>query len=181
MRCMSKFESDAYRATLTGVLNVGWDNGTNGKPEQKPEHWPLPEALSPTTSAVAISGADPAPKINSTDTLPIGWDNSSNGRPEQQLGHRPLPQSQSSTTSAVAIFGSNLPHKIDPDVYYPPQADELRPVAAVQTLARWRHEGRGPPYIKSGSRVLYRGADVLAWLDANRVKTEPPLTARESA
>ena len=129
---MSKFESDAYRATLTGVLAVGGDNSTNG-------------------------------------------------RPEQQLGHRPLPQSPSSTTSAVAIFGSNLPPKIDPDGYYPPQADELRPVAAVQTLARWRHEGRGPPYIKSGSRVLYRGADVLAWLEANWVKTEPPLTGRESA
>jgi hypothetical protein len=170
---MSKIESDAYRSILTGVPTVGWDNGTNGKPEQKPGHWSLPEALSPTTSAVVISGSDRAPKINSTDTLPVGWDNSTNGRPEQQLGHRPLPDSLSSTTSAVAISGSDRSPKIDPGGYYPPQADELRPVAAVQTLARWRHEGRGPPYIKSGSRVLYRGADVLTWLEANRVKPSP--------
>lgn len=61
---------------------------------------------------------------------------------------------------------------INPDTYYPPSAPELRSVAATQTLARWRHEGRGPAYVKSGSRVIYRGADVLAWLEARRVETE---------
>ena len=71
--------------------------------------------------------------------------------------------------------------KINPDLYYTPTAPELRPVAAVQTLARWRHEGRGPAYVKSGARVLYRGADVLAWLEANRVKTEALSMERESA
>ncbi len=62
--------------------------------------------------------------------------------------------------------------KIDPEHYYTPTAPELRPVAAVQTLARWRHEGRGPAFVKSGSRVLYKGADVLAWLEARRVATD---------
>lgn len=61
--------------------------------------------------------------------------------------------------------------KIDPDVFYPPTAPELRPFGAVQTLARWRHEGRGPAWTKSGSRVLYRGVDWLTWLEARRVST----------
>lgn len=61
---------------------------------------------------------------------------------------------------------------IDPNLYYTPTAPELRPVAAVQTLARWRHEGRGPAFVKSGSRVLYKSADVLAWLEARRVATD---------
>ena len=61
---------------------------------------------------------------------------------------------------------------IDPHSYYPPTAPELRPVGAVQTLARWRCEGKGPAFVKSGSRVIYKGADVLSWLDARRVSTD---------
>lgn len=29
------------------------------------------------------------------------------------------------------------------------------------------------PYYKLGSRIVYRGADVLAYLEANRVNTQP--------
>ena len=58
-----------------------------------------------------------------------------------------------------------------PEGFYTPDSPELRVLAAVQTLARWRHESRGPAYMKSGSRVVYRGSDVLAWLDARRVET----------
>lgn len=60
---------------------------------------------------------------------------------------------------------------IDPEHYYRPSAPELRQIAAVQTLAAWRHQGRGPSYTLSGSRVLYKGADLIAWLNANRVDT----------
>lgn len=62
---------------------------------------------------------------------------------------------------------------INPDGYYTPDAPELRVLGAVQTLARWRHESKGPAYSKSGSRVIYRGADVLAWLESRRIETEP--------
>ena len=55
--------------------------------------------------------------------------------------------------------------------YYRPQDQELRQIGAVQTFAAWRHQGRGPAYTLSGSRVLYKGADLLSWLDANRVET----------
>ena len=61
--------------------------------------------------------------------------------------------------------------------YYTPDAPELRVLGAVQTLARWRHEGKGPAYSKSGSRIVYRGADVLAWLEARRVQTDAPEAA----
>ena len=61
---------------------------------------------------------------------------------------------------------------INPEQYYRPKDPELRQIAAEQTLAVWRHKGRGPAYITSGSRILYKGADLLAWLDAHRVTTE---------
>lgn len=62
--------------------------------------------------------------------------------------------------------------KIEPDLWYIPTAPEMRVIGAKQTLAKWRHEGRGPAYFKCGSRVLYRGADLLDWLDAHRVTTD---------
>lgn len=61
--------------------------------------------------------------------------------------------------------------KILPEKYYRPSAEELRQIAAVQTLASWRHKKVGPPYTLSGSRVLYKGEDLIAWLEANRVDT----------
>ena len=59
--------------------------------------------------------------------------------------------------------------EIDPKQFYRPQHPVLREVAAIQTLAKWRHLGVGPAWTRSGSRVLYSGADVLDWLNANRI------------
>jgi excisionase family DNA binding protein len=42
---------------------------------------------------------------------------------------------------------------------------------ARQTLARWRYEGGGPVYVKVGARVLYRRADLEAWIAGRRVVT----------
>ena len=36
----------------------------------------------------------------------------------------------------------------------------------ASTLANWRWAGRGPRYIRVGSRVRYRLADVASWLDS---------------
>ena len=36
------------------------------------------------------------------------------------------------------------------------------------TVRYWRHIGYGPPSFKIGRRVLYREADVTAWLDGVR-------------
>ena len=60
----------------------------------------------------------------------------------------------------------------DPDRYYKPQDEEMRQIATVGTLAQWRYSGTsGPSYIKIGSsgRVIYRGSDLVEWLDKNRV------------
>ena len=46
------------------------------------------------------------------------------------------------------------------------QAGECLHVNA-RTLANWRYLGRGPRYVRSGSRALYRLADLEAWLDAH--------------
>ena len=61
--------------------------------------------------------------------------------------------------------------KIDPDAWYPADAPELDVIGKRQTRARWRHEGRGPAFVKSGSRVIYHGAAVLAWLEARTIRT----------
>ena len=45
---------------------------------------------------------------------------------------------------------------------------ELAEVLDVHTatLATWRHEGRGPQFVKIGSNVRYRRSDVDHWLEA---------------
>lgn len=74
--------------------------------------------------------------------------------------------------------GNELPKAMrcfDPDQLYCPQDDAMRLIATVGTLAVWRHEGRGPPYLRVGNRILYSGADLNAFLDACRVEpTEKP-------
>ena len=45
------------------------------------------------------------------------------------------------------------------------------------TLAHWRSEGRGPVYIKLGSRVAYRGSHLNEWLAAQTVR---PTNGRQS-
>lgn len=54
----------------------------------------------------------------------------------------------------------------------PEVAERLR--VSEPTLARWRCTGKGPAYIKSGGRVLYREADLTAYEERNlRSKTRP--------
>lgn len=54
----------------------------------------------------------------------------------------------------------------------------LRPMAAsaylggapsVQTLARWRSEGIGPPWVRIGGAIGYQIADLRRWIDSRRV------------
>ncbi len=41
---------------------------------------------------------------------------------------------------------------------------------AKQTMARWRVDGQGPPFIKVGGAVRYRPDDLNVWLDARRAR-----------
>ena len=45
---------------------------------------------------------------------------------------------------------------------------------AEQTLARWRCEGHGPPYVKLGKKVYYRAGDLRAWIEGQRRAASSP-------
>ena len=64
--------------------------------------------------------------------------------------------------------------EIHPDAFYRATDDDLRALIATPgTLAQWRHHGTGPAFHKladgRGSRVLYKGKDLLSWLAKKRV------------
>ncbi len=59
--------------------------------------------------------------------------------------------------------------KIDPEKLYADTDPFLDEMMARQTRARYRSEGRGCAYIKLGRRIYYRGDDLIAWIDAQRV------------
>ena len=59
--------------------------------------------------------------------------------------------------------------RLDPDAYYVPSDEAMRVVGTTGHLANLRCQGRGPAYVKHGARILYRGSDVNAYLDACRV------------
>lgn len=46
---------------------------------------------------------------------------------------------------------------------------ELDLIGDRNKLAQLRHKGRGPAYYKLGRKVVYRGTDLNAWAEANRV------------
>ena len=54
--------------------------------------------------------------------------------------------------------------------YYRTNDPTLAMIARPGVLAQWRHYGRGPAYVKLGGHVLYRAADLNAWLDARRIE-----------
>ena len=56
------------------------------------------------------------------------------------------------------------------DKFYFTDHTALLALAPYSTMAHWRSEGRGPAYVKIGSRVAYRGADLNAWLKSRRVE-----------
>jgi len=35
--------------------------------------------------------------------------------------------------------------------------------------AQWRHKGMGPAFYRLGRKIIYRGADLNAWAEANRI------------
>ena len=60
--------------------------------------------------------------------------------------------------------------RFDDETYYRPQDEAMRLIGTVGSLAVQRHEDKGPPYVKFGSRVLYLGADLNSWLDSRRIE-----------
>lgn len=48
--------------------------------------------------------------------------------------------------------------------------DELDIIGDRDKLAQWRHKGIGPAFYKLGRKIIYRGADLNAWAEAQRVE-----------
>ena len=53
---------------------------------------------------------------------------------------------------------------------------ELEIIGDRDKLAQWRHKGLGPAYYKLGRKVVYRGCDLNAWAEAQKV--EPNLGSK---
>jgi len=68
---------------------------------------------------------------------------------------------------------------IDPE-YIDRKTASARYSVPVATLATLKTRGGGPPFIKRGSRVLYKVSDFVAWLEAGRgLPAETQLAQRE--
>ena len=61
---------------------------------------------------------------------------------------------------------------IDPDAMYATSDPALAILGAPQTLANQRSRGLGAPYYRHGGKILYRGADVIEFLESKRVEPE---------
>lgn len=51
---------------------------------------------------------------------------------------------------------------------------ELELLGDRAKLAQWRHKGIGPAYYRLGRKIIYRGVDLNAWVEANRVDPNTP-------
>ena len=47
--------------------------------------------------------------------------------------------------------------------------EELNIIGDRNKLAQWRHKKLGPAFYRLGRKIIYRGADLNAWAEANRV------------
>ncbi len=56
---------------------------------------------------------------------------------------------------------------IEPDALYTQTELAPLPRKSLAWFERSRWAGTGPTYVKVGRQPLYRGSDVLAWLDSN--------------
>ena len=60
--------------------------------------------------------------------------------------------------------------RFDDNAYYRPGDEAMRLIAKESTLRQWRHIGSGPPYVKLGNAVLYRGCDLNGYLDERLIR-----------
>lgn len=51
---------------------------------------------------------------------------------------------------------------------------ELDVIGDRDKLAQMRHKGVGPAYYKLGRKIVYHGADLNAWAEANRYDPSEP-------
>jgi hypothetical protein len=64
---------------------------------------------------------------------------------------------------------SNVPDLFETDRNYVLGDPELDIIGDRDKLAQWRHKMKGPAFYKLGRKVIYRGSDLNAWAEANRI------------
>lgn len=62
-----------------------------------------------------------------------------------------------------------MPELFDQNRNYVLGDPELELIGDRDKLAQWRHKGTGPVYYRLGRKIVYRGADLNAWANAQRV------------
>jgi excisionase family DNA binding protein len=70
-----------------------------------------------------------------------------------------------------------MPNGVLPDLLSPEEVAEITGLAR-DTLAQWRSQKRGIPYLKIGRAVRYDPAEVQAYLEGCRVSVSDPRERR---
>lgn len=62
-----------------------------------------------------------------------------------------------------------MAHLFDTNRNYVLGDTELEIIGNTEKLAQWRHKNMGPAFYRLGRKILYRGADLNAWAEAQRI------------
>ncbi len=62
-----------------------------------------------------------------------------------------------------------MPDLFNPNRSYVLGDQELDLIGDRDKLAQWRHKSMGPAFYRLGRKIIYRGTDLNAWAEANRV------------
>jgi hypothetical protein len=63
-----------------------------------------------------------------------------------------------------------MPNLFDNNRNYVLGDEELNLLGDKDKLAQWRHKNMGPAFYRLGRKIIYRGADLNAYAEANRVE-----------
>ena len=69
--------------------------------------------------------------------------------------------------------------RLDDETLYCESAISKKLACEEKTLQAWRSRGCGPPFVKIGRLVRYRGCDVKRWIDSRTVRSTSELPSRE--
>ena len=62
-----------------------------------------------------------------------------------------------------------MPNLFDQNRNYVLGDQELNIIGDRDKLAQWRHKCMGPAFYRLGRKIIYRGADLNEWAEAQRV------------
>jgi predicted DNA-binding transcriptional regulator AlpA len=67
---------------------------------------------------------------------------------------------------------------LDDETLYCESVISKKLVCEEKTLQAWRSRGGGPPFVKIGRLVRYRGCDVKKWIASRTVRSTSELLSR---